>query len=63
MKEGNNFSRYLNYNTLEFFNSKLEKAYTLSTYPLYKAKLNNYLPSVKSNYIHAFKDNYKTIKN
>jgi hypothetical protein len=62
MKEDNEKS-YLNYNTLEFFNSKLEKVHILTTYPLYKAKLNNYLPSVKSHYIHAFKDNFKTIKN
>jgi hypothetical protein len=62
MKE-NNSSHYLNYNTLEFFNSKLEKNYILNTYPLNKAKLNNYLPSVKFHYVHAFKDNFKTIKN
>ena len=62
MKENNN-SHYLNYNTLEFFNSKLEKAYNLSTYPLYKAKLNNYLPSIKYNYIHAFNNNINKIKN
>jgi hypothetical protein len=58
----NNSSRYLNYNTLEFFNSKLEKAYILSTYPLYKARLYNYMPSLKYNYIHAFKKNINNIK-
>jgi len=62
MKESNT-SHYLNYNNLEFFNSKLEKAYVLSTYPLYKAILNNYLPSVKYNYIHAFNNNINKIKN
>jgi hypothetical protein len=61
--KGNNSSHYLNYNTLEFFNSKLEKNYILNTYPLNKAKLNNYLPSVKFHYVNAFKNNFKTIKN
>ena len=59
----NKSSHYLNYNTLEFFNSKLEKGYTLNTYPLYKARLNNYLPSIKSDYIYAYRENFKTIKN
>jgi len=62
MKESNT-SHYLNYNNLEFFNSKLEKAYILNTYPLYTARLNNYLPSVKYNYIHAFNNNINKIKN
>ena len=62
MKESNS-SHYLNYNNLEYFNSKLEKAHVLSTYPLFKARLNNYLPSGKSHYIYAFRDNFKTIKN
>jgi hypothetical protein len=62
MKESNS-SHYLNYNTLEFFNPKLEKSYTLSTYPLDKARLNNYLPSVKFHYINAFNGNLNNIKN
>lgn len=62
MKESNS-SHNLNYNNLEFFDSKLEKANTLNIYFLNKAKLNNYLPSVKSYYIHAFKNNFNTIKN
>ena len=62
MKE-NNPSRNLNYNTLEFFNSKLEKGHLLTTYPLNKDRLNNYFPSVKDQYINAFKDNFQTIKN
>jgi len=62
MKESSS-SHYLNYSTLEFFNSKLEKAYNLNTYPLDKARLNCYLPSVKFNYIYAFNNNINNIKN
>ena len=58
----NNSSHYLNYNTLEFFNSKLEKSYILSTYPLDKIRLNYYLSSVKFHYVNAFKENFNTIK-
>jgi hypothetical protein len=61
MKE-NKSSHCLNYKNLEFFNKKLEKSYTLNTYPLYKARLDNYIPSVKFNYINTFKDNLNNIK-
>ena len=62
MMKDNNSSHYLNYNNLEFFNSKLEKSYILSTYPLDKIRLNYYLSSVKFHYVNAFKENFNTIK-
>ena len=63
MRDGNSSSNCFNYHSLEYFNSKLEKSYILNTYPLYEARLNNYLPSVKFNYILAFKNNIDNIRN
>lgn len=50
------FKYYLNYNNLEFLNTKLEKDQMLSVYPNENIYLKDYLSSVNSHYINGFYD-------
>ena len=52
---------YLNYNKLEFLNTKLEKDQMLSIYPIENMYLKGYLSSVNSHYINTFYDYIKKL--
>ena len=54
--QNNKDGYYLNYNKLEYLNTKLEKDQILSVYPIENMYLKTYLSSVNSHYINAFYD-------
>jgi hypothetical protein len=54
--QDNKSGYYLNYNKLEFLNTKLEKDQMLSVYPIENIYLKAYLSSVNSHYINTFYD-------
>jgi hypothetical protein len=54
--QDNKCGYYLNYNKLEFLNTKLEKDQMLSIYPIENMYLKTYLSSVSSHYINGFYD-------
>lgn len=54
--QDNKSGHYLNYNKLEFLNTKLEKDQMLSIYPIENMYLKTYLSSVSNQYINSFYD-------
>jgi hypothetical protein len=59
--QDNKSGYYLNYNKLEFLNTKLEKDQMLSIYPIEYMYLKGYLSSVNSHYINTFYDYIKKL--
>ena len=59
--QDNKSGYYLNYNKLEFLNTKLEKDQMLSVYPIENMFLKGYLSSVNSHYINTFYDYIKKL--
>jgi len=52
--QDNKSKHYLNYNKLEFLNTKLEKDQMLNIYPIENMYLKGYLSSVNNGYINTF---------
>lgn len=52
----------LTYNNLELFFNKVDRSDTLSTYPLLKSNLSNYLPTINNKYINILNNYLNNIK-